>query len=323
MLERAAQLGLSVVLLPLLLIIYLAVAERVISLLPTSRHRAVRPWVWIGPSLVLVLVFLVIPALNTLYLSFMSADSSRFVAGENYANAVTDPEFLAAIRNSVVWLVALPVLAVGLGLAMAVLTDRVPYGAAARSMLFLPVAISAVAGGVIWGFMYDYRPPGAAQTGTLNAVVTSLGGEPQSWLVSTLTNNGALIVATVWMTAGFCMVILGAALRGIPDDLLEAARVDGANELAVFIRITLPLVMPTITVVATTTVILALKVFDIVYVMTNGNFGTEVIATIMFKELFSARDYGQASAIAVILMVAIVPIMVWNLRSFRREELMR
>jgi len=274
---------------------------------------------------VLVLAFLVIPALNTLYLSFMDADSTRFVAGENYAHAITDADFLTAIRNSVVWLVALPALAVALGLAMAVLTDRVPYGTAARSMLFLPVAISAVAGGVIWGFMYDYRPPGAAQTGTLNALLTSFvpGAEPQSWLVSASTNNGALIVATVWMTAGFCMVILGAALRGIPDELLEAARVDGANEFHIFASITLPLVAPTITVVTTTMAILALKVFDTVYVMTNGNFGTEVIATIMFKELFSARDYGRASAVAVILMAAIVPIMIWNLRSYRREEAAR
>ena len=309
--------------LPVLLVLYLAVAEGVVALLPKTRQAAVRPWVWVGPAVVLVLLFLVVPGLNTLYLSFMNADSTRFVAGANYAHAVTDPDFLMAIRNSLVWLVALPVLAVALGLAMAVLTDRVPYGAVARSMLFLPVAISAVAGGVIWGFMYDYRPPGAAQTGTLNALVTSFGADPQSWLVSSFTNNGALIVATVWMTAGFCMVILGAALRGIPDELLEAARVDGANEMHIFARITLPLVAPTITVVATTMVIVALKVFDIVYVMTNGNFGTEVVATIMFKELFSARDYGQASAIAVMLMAMIVPIMAWNLRSFRREEAIR
>jgi len=322
-LERAAQLGISVVVLPVLLVLYLAVAEGVVALLPKTRQAAVRPWVWVGPAVVLVLLFLVVPGLNTLYLSFMNADSTRFVAGANYAHAVTDPDFLMAIRNSLVWLVALPVLAVALGLAMAVLTDRVPYGAVARSMLFLPVAISAVAGGVIWGFMYDYRPPGAAQTGTLNALVTSFGADPQSWLVSSFTNNGALIVATVWMTAGFCMVILGAALRGIPDELLEAARVDGANEMHIFARITLPLVAPTITVVATTMVIVALKVFDIVYVMTNGNFGTEVVATIMFKELFSARDYGQASAIAVMLMAMIVPIMAWNLRSFRREEAIR
>jgi alpha-glucoside transport system permease protein len=322
-LERAVQLALSVAALPLLLVLYLALAEGFVARLPRSRQGPIRPWVWIGPAVVLVLVFLVIPALNTFYLSFMNADSTRFVAVENYAHAFTDADFLMAIRNSVVWLIALPVLAVALGLAMAVLTDRVPYGAAARSMLFLPVAISAVAGGVIWGFMYDYRPPGGIQTGTLNAIVTSLGAEPQSWLVSAFTNNGALIVATVWMTAGLCMVILGAALRGIPDELLEAARVDGASEFRIFARITLPLVAPTITVVATTVVILALKVFDIVYVMTNGNFGTEVIATIMFKELFSARDYGQASAVAVILMLAIVPIMIWNLRSFRQEEAIR
>ena len=325
MLERALQLGLSVVVLLALLAAYLGVVEAVVRFLPRRSHSTVRPWLWIGPGLVMVLLFLVLPAINTLYLSLLNADSSRFVGADNYIHSATDTDFITAIRNSVIWLVFLPLLSVVLGLVMAVLTDRVRYGAAAKAMLFLPVAISAVAAGVIWRFMFDYRPPGAPQTGTLNAIFTAVvpDGQPQTWLVNSLTNNGALIVAAVWMTAGFCMIILAAGLRAIPDELQEAARVDGASEFQVFARITLPLLAPTITVVTTTTAILALKTFDIVYVMTNGNFGTDVIATIMFKELFSARDYGRASAVAVVLMAAIVPIMIWNLRSYRRQEAAR
>ncbi|MBA3778969.1 MAG: sugar ABC transporter permease [Chloroflexi bacterium] len=320
--ERAAQLALAVLLVPAVLVLYLAAVEGAVRVLPSRRQGQVRPWLWIGPAIVLVAVFLVIPAINTAYLSLLNSDSTAFVGADNYRYAASDPGLLSAIQNSLVWLISLPLLAVTAGLAMAVLTDRVPYGRAARSILFLPIAISAVAAGVIWRFMYDYRPPGAAQTGTLNGLLTGLipGAEPQTWLINSLTNNGALIVATVWMQAGFCMIVLAAGLKGIPDELLEAARVDGANEWQLFRRITLPLLMPTVTVVATTMAIIALKAFDIVYVMTNGNFDTDVIATRMFKELFSARHYGRASAIAVILMAAVVPIMIWNLRSFRQQQ---
>jgi alpha-glucoside transport system permease protein len=265
-------------------------------------------------------VILILPVMNTLFLSLMSADSTSFVGPANYSRVLGDPGFLVAIRNSIVWLVALPVSSVAVGLAMAALTDRLRYGAVARAVLFVPIAISGVAAAVIWRFMFDYRPPGAAQTGTLNGILAAAGGQPQPWLISTLTANAAVIIAAVWMTAGFCMIILAAGLRAIPHDLIEAARVDGATEWQVFLRIILPLLLPTITVVATTTAIGALKAFDIVYVMTNGNFDTDVIATKMFKELFSARDYGQASAVAVILMVAIVPVMAWNIQTYKRQD---
>jgi alpha-glucoside transport system permease protein len=176
-----------------------------------------------------------------------------------------------------------------------------------------------VAAGVIWSFMYDYQPPGAAQTGTLNAVVTALGGEPVAWIVDTATNNYALIGATLWTQAGFAMVIFDAALRSVPGELLEAARLDGASEWAAFRHVTLPFLMPTVVVVATTMTVVALKAFDIVYVMTNGNYGTDVLSTVMYRALFTAKDNGLAGAVATILMLTVVPIMIANVRQFRRE----
>ena len=216
-----------------------------------------------------------------------------------------------------------PLLTVTLGLLIAILFDRVSYEAAAKALIFLPMAISSVAAGVIWKFMYDYRPPGQAQTGTLNAIVSTVGVKPQPWLIQQPWNNFALIFVGVWMMAGFAMVILSAGLKGMSEEVLEAARVDGANEWNLFWRIKVPMLNSTIAVVTTTMVIFALKAFDIVYVMTNGNFNTDVMARRMYAELFNVRDYGRASAIAVILLVAIIPIMITNIRSFQEQEATR
>jgi alpha-glucoside transport system permease protein len=190
-------------------------------------------------------------------------------------------------------------------------------------VVFLPLAISFVGAGVIWKFMYDYKPLGQPQTGTLNALVTSLGGNPVPWLQGWPLNTVALIVVAAWVWTGFCMVILSAALKSINSELIEAARVDGANELQVFGRIILPLLLPTIAVVATTMVITSLKAFDIVYVMTNGQFDTEVIANRMIKELFSFGQPGRASAVAVVLLVLIVPVMLVSIRQYRQQEAVR
>ncbi|RIK27499.1 MAG: ABC transporter, partial [Chloroflexi bacterium] len=230
-----------------------------------------------------------------------------------------------ALRNNLLWVIFFPLFAVTLGLLLAVLTDRVRYETAAKALIFLPMAISFVAAGVIWKFMYDYRPPIMPQTGTVNAILTTVvpGAEPRAWLVEQSFNNGALIFVAIWMYTGFCMVILSAGLKGIPTELLEAARVDGANELRVFTRVIVPLLSPTIAVVATTMIINALKAFDIVYVMTNGAFNTDVIANRMYKEMFNVRDFGRASAIAVVLLAAIIPVMILNIRRFRQQEAIR
>jgi alpha-glucoside transport system permease protein len=302
---------------------YLVLVERALGLLPDRRRGGVRPWLWLAPALALLLVFLVYPALQTIALSLYDATSTRFVGLENFVYVFTDATMLGALRNNVIWIVFFTAVTVTFGLLVAVLTDRVPYESVAKAIVFLPMAISFVAAGVIWKFMYDYRPPGLPQTGTLNALVTTVGAEPRAWLIDAPGNNLALIAVAVWTWVGFCTVILSAGLKGIAPEILEAARVDGASEWLIFRHVIVPLMSPTIAVVATTMVIFALKAFDIVYVMTNGNYDTEVIANRMYKEMFNFRHFGRAAAIAVVLLAAIVPVMWFNVGRFRAQEEVR
>ncbi len=288
-----------------------------------KRRRDWTPWLYLAPALVILFVYLVYPIAGTVYYSFFDKRSETFVGLANYTWALTSKPMLIAIRNNLLWLVFFTVFVVGFGLLLAVLADRVRYESPLKSIIFLPMAISFVGAGVIWKFVYAFRPKGAEQIGLLNAIITALGGEPIGWLVNRSINNFALIVVGIWVWTGFCMVVLSAAYKGIPRELIEAARVDGANEWQIFRRITLPLMMPTIAVVTTTMVINVLKVFDIVYVMTNGDFGTEVLANRMYKEMFNFRNYGRASAIAVVLLLAIVPVMLINIRRFQEEEALR
>jgi alpha-glucoside transport system permease protein len=304
---------------------YIVLVERLLAALPIARRAALRPWLWLGPAFVLLLVFLVYPTLHTLVISLYNADSSQFVGLANYQALLSDPQILIALRNNLLWVVLFTAITVVLGLLIAVLTDRVPYERVANAIIFLPMAISFVAAGVIWKFMYDFRPPGAPQTGTLNAALTTLvpGFQPQAWLINAPSNTFMLIIVSIWAWTGFAMVILSASLKGIPPELMEAGRVDGASELQLFFSVVIPLLGPTIAVVATTLVIFALKAFDIVYVMTNGNFDTEVVASRMYKELFNIRHFGRASALAIVLLAAIVPVMLLNIRRFRQQEEVR
>jgi alpha-glucoside transport system permease protein len=310
---------------PAVLVGYVSAVEAVLGLLPARRRGALRPWLWLAPALAFLTVFLVYPTLNTLYISLFDARSENFVGLNNYRYVFTNDTMRMALRNNALWLVLFTLLTVTFGLLIAVLTDRVRYESAAKALIFLPMAISFVAAGVIWKFMYDYRPPGIPQTGTVNAALTALlpGFDPRAWLINRPENNLALIIAAVWIWTGFGAVVLSAGLKGIPTDVLEAARTDGATEWQRFWRITVPLLAPTIAVVITTMVITALKAFDIVYVMTNGNFDTEVIANRMYKEMFNVRHFGRASAIAVVLLAAIVPVMLFNLKRFREQEATR
>ena len=309
--------------LPALLIGYILLIEGILRLIPERWQTRIRPWLWIAPALSFLGFFLVYPTINTIVLSFQDKFSKAFVGLNNYSYFFSNPDTLVSLRNNVIWLVLLTALAVGLGLLIAVLVDRVRYEPAAKSVIFLPLAISFVGAGIIWRFVYDYAPPGQPQTGLLNAGVTALGLPPQTWLQDAPTNTIALIFVAVWIWTGFCMVILSAGLKSISPELMEAARVDGATELQVFRGITLPLLLPAIAVVATTMVITALKAFDIVYVMTSGNFDTNVIANQMYKELFTNGQPGRASAISVILLVLIVPVMIINIRRFREQEAIR
>ncbi|QHV01863.1 ABC transporter [Synechocystis sp. CACIAM 05] len=278
---------------------------------------------YVTPALFFLSAYLIFPTLETAYLSFFDGRSRNFVGLKNYVFAFTDHTMLVAFRNNLLWLVLVTGISVSLGLIIAVLVDKVRYEAIAKSIIFLPMAISFVGASVIWKFVYAYRPAGAEQIGLLNAIVTSLGFAPVGWLVERSVNNFALIAIMIWLYTGFCMVILSAAVKGIPADVIEAARIDGANSWQIFWRITIPMIRSTLLVVSTTMVILVLKVFDIVFVMTGGNQGTEVIASLMIKEMFNYRNFGRGSTIAVILLLLIVPVMITNIRRFKAQEKLR
>jgi alpha-glucoside transport system permease protein len=322
-LDRLVMAIVVVVGVPAVMVAYVALVEWIVRILPNAIGGRVRPWLWVAPALFLLIGYLIYPTINTIYLSLYNYDSTQFVGASNYVNFFTNPTTLDAIKNNILWLVLLTGFTVTLGLIAAVLFDRVSYEAAAKAIVFIPMAISFVAAGVIWKLMYDYQPPGHPQTGTLNAIAQGVGGMPVPWLIDRTTNNAALIWVGIWMWTGFAMVILSAGLKGIPTEIIEAARVDGATELQILRRIIVPMLGSTIAVVATTMIIYALKAFDVIYVMTNGNFGTDVMANLMYKEMFNFRDYGLASATAVVLLLAIVPVMFINIRRFRVQEAIR
>jgi alpha-glucoside transport system permease protein len=312
---------------PAILILYIWGTERLVTLAPPGAQQRLRPWLWLLPALGFLGFFLVYPTIRTIYRSLQSKSdfNAKFVGLKNYQWFFTNSDAKGALINNVLWVVLLTGFTVGLGLLIAILVDRVRYEALAKSIIFLPLAISMVAAGVIWKFMYDFKPPGETQTGTANAFIGMFGFGPVGWLQSPqfrLTTL-AMIVIMVWMWTGFAMVIISAALKGIDPELLEAARLDGAGEWQVFRRVTFPLLGPTLAVVSTTMIITSLKTFDIVYTLTNGNYDTEVIANLMVKEMFTFGDFGRASAVAVVLLVAIIPVMIFNIRQFRAQESVR
>ena len=318
---------------PAILAAYIVGGELLVRRLPDKNRPQVRPWIWVGPALILVAGFLLLPALGTIVQSFEN-NAGSWVGFNNYASQFADfPSGGAwvAIRNNVIfWLIFYTVFTLVFGLVLAVLFDRVRYESFVKSLIFMPMAISSVALGIIWIFMFQYSTPGESQVGTLNAIVTFFHHDPVVWLQDqwpsdkfNVLNNLALIGAATWGITGFAMVILSAALKGIPGELLEAARVDGAGEITVFRRVIFPLMMPTIVVVGTTLVIFALKAFDVVYVMTGGNYNTDVLAFRMYEQLYTAGNNGHASAVAVILLVAVIPVLIFNLRQFRAVEARR
>ncbi|MBE0688678.1 MAG: sugar ABC transporter permease, partial [Anaerolineae bacterium] len=282
------------------------------------------PWIFLFPALFLLVMYLVYPAIQTVALSFFNATGNEFVGLHNYEWAFNDREFLQSIGNNILWLVFVPFVSTSLGLVIAVMADRVRWGTLAKSMIFMPMAISFVGASVIWKFIYDYRPAGQPQIGVFNALVTSLGGEPQAWLTIPFWNNFFLMIILVWIQTGFAMVLMSAALRGVPEEMLEAARIDGANEIQLFFRIMIPQIIGTILVVWTTITSVVLKVFDIVLAMTNGQWNTEVLANLMYDWMFrGGGDFGRGSMLATVIMIAVIPIMIWNIRRFRAEEASR
>ena len=224
---------------------------------------------------------------------------------------------LTVLRNNIWWLIVVTSFVVGLGLVISVMVDRVRWEATAKSIIFLPMAISAVGASVIWKFIYSFQPASRPQIGLLNAVVVALGGDPQGWLILQPWNNFFLMFIMIWILTGFAMVVLSSAIKGVPAELLEAACIDGSTEIQTFFRIIIPSIRGTLITITTTVIIMVLKVFDIVFVMTSGQFNTQVIANRMFQEMFTYRNAGRASALAMILLIAIIPVMVYNVRSMR------
>ena len=282
--------------------------------------NAIRPWLFLFPALFAMTIYLIYPVIESVWLSFHDRAGQTFVGGANYVWMINDSEFRQSIFNNFLWLLVVPALATFFGLIIAALTDRIWWGNIAKTLIFMPMAISFVGASVIWKFIYDYRAAGTEQIGLLNAIVTSLGFEPQAWVTIPLWNNFFLMAILVWIQTGFAMVILSAALRGIPEETVEAAVIDGANGFQIFFKIMIPQIWGTIAVVWTTITILVLKVFDIVLAMTNGQWQTQVLANLMFDWMFrGGGDFGRGAAIAVVIMLLVVPIMIWNIRNAAKE----
>jgi alpha-glucoside transport system permease protein len=300
--------------------------NRAIELLPERYREGVRPYVFVGPALVILSVFMIYPVINTIVISFKDSVGEHFVGLDNFEFVFTDQYMLRAIRNTAGWIILVPIAAVSIGLAFATLADRLGRGESiAKSLIFLPMAISFAGASATWTLIYAFRPEGfGSNIGLLNGIMIGLGQDPVPWLQQQPWNNLLLMVIMVWMQTGFAMVVLSAAIKSIPDEILEAARIDGASELQVFRRIIVPTILPTIVVVTTYMVINALKVFDIVFVIGSPEAnGTVVIAERMIDWFFISNNDGRAAAIAVVLFVAIVPVMIWNIRRFREEEAIR
>ena len=284
-------------------------------------ENSLRVVIFIAPAFIILFVFIIYPVFETIRLSFYDKIGREFLGWSNYAWAIKDPDFRRSILNNFGWLLIVPTLSTFFGLVIANLADRVWWGTIAKSIIFMPMAISFVGAGVIWKFIYDYRGPGQEQIGLLNAIVVGLGFEPQAWLTIPIWNNLFLMAIMIWIQTGLALVIFSAALRSIPSETLDAARIDGASELKIFWSIIIPYLQQTILVIWTIITILVLKVFDIIYAMTNGQWQTEVLANLMYDWMFrGGGDSGRGSVLAFCIMIGVIPILGWNLYQHKKEQ---
>jgi alpha-glucoside transport system permease protein len=299
------------------------IAER----LPGPWEGRVKPYLYLLPAIAVIGLFLIYPAIQTIQYSFANATSTKYVGFKNYTTLLGQKDFQITLVNTLLWIAIAPAVVVALGLAVAVLADRLGARGekTAKSIIFLPMAISGVAAAAIWRFIYEVRPKGEPQIGLQNAIVTKLGSDPIAWLQQDTAklNTFLLMIILIWMQVGFSMVLLSAAIKSVPDDTLEAARIDGANERQTFFRVVVPQIWGTIITVFITVLIGVMKIFDIVYVMTHGSFNTNVVAVRFIDELITNGDAGKAAAIVVMLMIAVIPVMIYQVRHFRAEEAMR
>ena len=284
-------------------------------------ENSIRSIIFIAPAFLVLFTFILFPVFETIRLSFYDKFGREFIGFDNYLWAIKDTEFRRSILNNLGWLLIVPTLSTFFGLVIANLTDRIWWGTIAKSIIFMPMAISFVGAGVIWKFIYDYRGVDDQQIGLLNAIVVSFGLEPQAWLTIPIWNNLFLMAIMIWIQTGLALVIFSAALRGIPKETLEAARIDGASEFRIFWSIIIPFLEQTILVIWTIITILVLKVFDIIYAMTNGQWQTEVLANLMYDWMFrGGGDSGRGSVLAIVIMIGVIPILAWNLYKHRQEQ---
>jgi len=293
--------------------------------LPRRLSGRVIPYAFLLPGLGLMSIMLIYPAIQTINYSFANEDSSKYVGFDNYRTIFGDKDFRESIFNNLLWLIIVPAIVVAIGVVVAVLADKLSKRGEqiSKSIIFVPMAISFVGASAIWGLVYAYNNKGQTQIGLLNALYTKLTDNPQTWYqISTARLNSLLLmVILIWLQVGFSMILLSSAIKGVPEDTLEAARIDGASEWQIFWRVVVPQIKGTMITVYITVVILVLKVFDIVYVSTNGAYKTNVIANLFFNKLFADNQAGQAAAIVVILLLAVTPVLIYQVRHFRREEM--
>jgi alpha-glucoside transport system permease protein len=310
--------------------------NNLVEKLPDVWRLRLLPFVFVGPAMAILAWYLAIPTLRTFWISlfdrngppdglsfFQLLSSDSFVGLSNYAAVFTDNLMREAFRNNLMWIIFGSTFSVVFGLLIATLADRSSFEKLAKSLIFLPMAISFVGASIIWNFIYEFRPANQEQIGLLNAIIVGLGGTPEAfpqWVDIAPWNNLFLIVIVIWLQAGFAMVLFSAALKGIPEELMEAGRIDGATEIQIFFRIMIPYIQGTIISVWTTIIIFTLKIFDVVWVMTGGQFGTHVIATQFYRQSFTNGNSGFGSAIAIVLLIAVIPVMIYNLKQFRERE---
>ncbi len=281
---------------------------------------------FVGPALAALLLGLIWPGTSTLIQSFFGrspwydTERSEFVGFDNFATLFTTSEFQVVLRNTMIWVILVPIVAVALGLIYAVLIDRTRGEALSKGLIFLPMAISLVGASIIWKFVYEYRSPARPQIGLANQILVWIGLEPYQFLINLPWNTIFLIVVMVWIQTGFAMTILSAAIKAIPDDIVEAARLDGVSGARMFRYVTIPSIRPALLVVWVTITMTTLKVFDIVRTMTGGNFQTSVVANEFYTQSFRQFNFGLGAALAVLLFVIVIPVVVYQVRQLRLSE---
>jgi alpha-glucoside transport system permease protein len=298
-------------------------------LFAVDRPKRIPQWVvvlgFLGPALLLLAFGLIYPAIDTVRASFFDRTGDGFIGLDNYAQVFTQDEFQVVLRNTAIWVLLVPLAATFIGLLYAVLVDRTRFESLAKGLVFLPMAISMVGASIIWKFVYEYRPdqPGVNQIGLANQVLVWVGLQPKQFIIDAPFNTVFLIVVMIWIQAGFAMTVLSAAIKAIPDDIVEAARIDGVGGIRLFRYVTVPSIRPALVVVLTTIAITTLKVFDIVRTMTGGQFQTSVVANEFYVQAFRQFNFGLGATLAVLLFVLVVPIVVYNVRQLRLSEEVR